>query len=729
MIAACVISAFGLTRIGFEGNPRKLFRTEDDEFRFLDEVFRQFGNDDDSCYIVASADDLFSPGSIDDLRRLAVELRRVEGIESVESFTKRSLVAFDAALRPLGLTKTLTQRQLDRARQRALGHPVISGHLLTADGNRTLIKARLVQGRKSIEQMEPITDRLWAVADDFTRHSSLTVQMTGIPAIRVEAFNSVRWKSIQYTVLGALAGLAMAVLLMRRLATVFVVCVAAGCGAFWTVGAMGLIGENITVLTTVLPMLVLVIGLTDSVHLAFDIRHARGQGVSPVQATRRALQHLTFACFLTSLTTIVGFGSLGVSGIDLIRRFGLTCAFGCGITFLAVVTALPLLSSSWIGNGILPPRRPGLSEKWISVALSAVVNFALRHRWLVTVTGLILTALLGIVAAQLQPENEMSESLPQDARSNVALRTIDREFGGILPSFITVDWPEGIDLESDELKTVLSRVHVLCESNHMTNHPFSIMNLMQLRPNGSLARVPDAVVNALVRQDQHRAVVVTRTQDRGSAALTEAFADLRQNLDQLQQEFPGYRFHLTGSAVIASRTVQTMISDLASSLGLATAIILITMSIACRSLRMGLICLLPNALPLLITAAVLVAFDGKLRFASVIVFSVCLGIAVDDTIHVVTRFRRELAAGGDVDEAIRNTVNSVGSALVVTTSILVVGLSIPMTSDILANRMFGLLSCIAIFSALLADLILLPAMLACFVKAPATSEEDAVSRN
>lgn len=729
IIALTAAAAVGVTKIGFEGDPRKIFRAEDDEFRFLGEVFEQFGNDDDSCYFIVSSGNLFSRQSITDLGRLTIELRKVEGIESVDSFLKRSLVAFDADLRPLVRTKLISAEQLSRAKRRAMEHPVISGQLLSADGNVTLVKARLIGGRPGIEQMEPIANRLWAVADRFTEDTSLSVQMTGIPAIRVEAFNSVKVQTTWYTILGAFAGLVMAVLLMRRVATVIIVCVASGFGAFWTVGVMGLIGENFTVLTTVLPMLVLIIGLTDSVHLAFDIRQSHGDGAPPAEATHGALRHLTLACFLTSLTTVIGFGSLCVSGIDLIKRFGFACALGCGITFLAVISVLPFLSSTWIGRGVLPPKRPGISEKWIRAVLNAGVELALRFRWQVTITGIVLTATLSLVAAQLIPENEMSESLPINARSNIALRNIDEQFGGILPSFITIDWPESIEAESDEFRQVLQRIHDICEANSVTNHPFSALNLMQLRPDGSLSRVPDEVVSAMLQKESRRAVVITRTEDLGSATLNVAFADLSERLNELQHQFPAYSFRLTGSAVIATRTVQIMISDLASSLGLATAIIFITMSVACRSVRMGLICLLPNALPLLITAAVLVAIDGKLRFSSVIVFSVCLGIAVDDTIHVVTRFLRELRECGDVDRAIRNSVNAVGSALVVTTSILVVGLAIPITSDIMSNRMFGLLSCIAIFSALLADLVLLPAMLACFVPSPQCSSEDAVPQN
>lgn len=728
LVAAVLVSmaaAVGVTRIGFEGDPGKLFRTEDEQYRYLDEVFQQFGTDDDSFYIIATARDLFSPDSMADLRRLSIDINKISGIQSVHSITQRRLVAADAALRPLAQATKATLSQLSRARRRALEHPVFAGQFLSEDGNSALIKAELVQGLRSISQMEPVTESLWALTDRVSKETSLQVMMTGIPAIRVEGFNSVRAKSAIYTVLGAIAGLVMAVLLMRRVATVLLVCVASGAGAFWTVGTLGIIGEQITVLTSVLPMLVLIIGLTDSVHLAFDIRQARGAGVSRTEATRGALRHLTMACLLTSVTTVVGFGSLCVTRIELIQRFGFSCALGCAITFISVIVVLPLLSSSRLGDFVLPPRTVGNADRWIHNVLQHGVRLALRYRWMITVSALLLTVGLVIVAMRLIPENEMSESLARNARSNVALREVDASFGGILPSFITVDWPEETNINSSKFREVLQRVHELCETNEVTNHPFSVFNLMQLRKDGRFVRLPDDIVQSLIRPELRRAVVVTRTQDLGSSRLTAAFSELQQELQKLEDDSEGYQFRLTGSAVYATETVQVMISDLASSLGLATAIIFLTMSLACRSIRLGLICLLPNAIPLLITAAFLVCLDGKLRFSSVIVFSVCLGIAVDDTIHVVMRYLREIRECGNVEQAIQRSVSAVGSALVVTTAILIVGLAIPMTSDVPANRMFGALSCVAVFSALVADLVVLPAMLACFARRPeiATTED------
>jgi predicted RND superfamily exporter protein len=240
--------------------------------------------------------------------------------------------------------------------------------------------------------------------------------------------------------------------------------------------------------------------------------------------------------------------------------------------------------------------------------------------------------------------------------------------------------------------------------------------LAETVPGANFALLPDAAVKKLARPDSRRAIVVCRSPERGASYHSRAFGELAEKLKTLEAGHPGFRFRLTGSAVVISRNLGQMISDLASSLGLASIVIFVTLTLAFRSLRIGLICLIPNALPLLLTASVLVWAGEPLRFSGVIVFCVCLGVAVDDTIHVVNRFRRELQIVGDVDEALRRSVQAVGSALVITTLVLLVGFSITLTSAIPSNRMFGALSCCAIGSALLGDLVVLPAMLSCFAK-------------
>jgi hypothetical protein len=194
------------------------------------------------------------------------------------------------------------------------------------------------------------------------------------------------------------------------------------------------------------------------------------------------------------------------------------------------------------------------------------------------------------------------------------------------------------------------------------------------------------------------------------------FQRVEHKLAELQAEHPGWRLQLTGTVVVASRNIAQMIRDLADSLLMAAVVIFGLLSVAFRSLKLGMLSVLPNVFPLAVTATALVVLGHPLQLTSVIVFSICLGIAVDDTIHFISRFQRELRIDGDVGAATARAMVAVGSALLTTTLVLFTGFAAVLTSEMPSSRLFAWMACLAIAAALLGDLVILPALVVCFVR-------------
>jgi predicted RND superfamily exporter protein len=213
------------------------------------------------------------------------------------------------------------------------------------------------------------------------------------------------------------------------------------------------------------------------------------------------------------------------------------------------------------------------------------------------------------------------------------------------------------------------------------------------------------------RPNINQAQVVARVQDLG-------MAHYRPILDRIEREFakltlahPGVRIELTGEAIIESQAVQQVVKELFYSLALAAVIIFVVITIAVRSIRFGLLSVIPNIFPLVATGAMHACIDTSLDIASACSFAICLGIAVDDTIHFLMRFRHEREQGYDVESSIRRTFVTVGSALVMTTVVMVAGVGSVMTSELQTHFLFASMACATIGSALLGDLIILPALL------------------
>lgn len=723
VVAMTAITAWGISRVGFDDNVRAVFRTNDEDYRLMEAVFAQFGTDENDCFLIVETADLFTAKSLADLRSLVADLQKVDGVERVDSIVDPRLRRSDSIL-PLPLVpgSGASATELREARDAVLQHPLTSGQFIDDKGTSTLIRVRLMTDTETVSELGPRIADVRRVAREYSKNSSLAVSVTGVPAIRYDAFTLVRHESFRFTILCALAALAMAVVIFRRWQIVVAVCAAALTGAFWTVGVLGLVGEHIHPLTVVLPMLVMIVAFTDSVHLVVDVRHSRVRGLPPKESARDAMRHLTAACGLTSFTTAVGFASLGVTRTEIVQRFGLACSMGAVMTFVAVIAIVPLLCSTRLGEHMLPPKSTIRLDALSAKCGDWLIKRVLRYRWWITAAGIVLAIGMGYGALQLRPEHQIEESLPANAESIRALHLADRKFGGILPSFVVVDWPKDVTTASPEFRAALEDVHAVSRNSPITNHPFSVLNFLRAYPISDPSRLPKEATRSLLRPDLRRAVVVCRSKERGAAYQSRMFPQLAADLRALEDKHPGFKFRLTGSTVVVSRNLGQMIVDLASSLGLASLVIFITLTLVFRSVRIGLVCLIPNALPLLFTAALLAWTGEPLRFAGVIVFCVCLGIAVDDTIHVVTRFQRELRYGHDVEESLRRSMKAVGAALLITTCVLVVGFAITLTSEVPSNRLFGALSCIAIASALIGDLVVLPAMLACFVKRPSSRQ-------
>lgn len=742
-----VAAAVGNARLGFDDVPRSVFRTEDDDFVELEKVFEDFGSDDNDCVIViepaAGADgtatgDLFTPERIAALRATVDRLKELEGVSEVRSLSDVVVVdpAATGARSLLPSAGETSPAAFAKARQAALEHPLIVGQVLSPDARTALAIARLAGNSLSIREIEPLIVRIREVLDAANEQGVLRVRLTGIPPIRTEIFSTVQRESKRFIVIGAVLGFGMATVLFRRFWAVVIVASAPILGAFWTMGTLGLMGEKLNVINTILPTLVIVIGFTDSVHLMHDIRRSNVSGLSPLDAAKQAICHLGLPCFLTSFTTCIGFGSLAVAGVEVIRRFGITCALGTVLSFLSVITLVPLLSSTALGRRVHMRRLPEPHD-WHSRFFDRLVDLIERYPRFVSLAGTGVTLVLGWIALGLVPDNRLTETIPPDNESFQALAHCDEAFGGMLMAYALVEWPETQSLKSPEVIEVITEVQRLCDEEQGTSHPLSVINLLRALPGQGealsqrvpfLALAPADVVQRLVRTDLRQALVTVHLRDVGTAAHRPVFDRLQQRFAELEAHYPGTRVRLTGSVVVAGRNINQMITDLANSLGLAAVVIFVSMTIAFRSLRFGLISIVPNVFPLVVTAAVLVLLGRPLQVTSVIVFSICLGIAVDDTIHVLARFRREMEVDGDVPAAVRRTFHAVGEALVMTTVVLVTGFSSVLISEMPSSRLFAWMSCTAIAAALIGDLIILPAMICWFVpsqkKVRATSAHD-----
>ena len=300
----------------------------------------------------------------------------------------------------------------------------------------------------------------------------------------------------------------------------------------------------------------------------------------------------------------------------------------------------------------------------------------------------------------------------------MALAHIDKAMGGMETAEVSVRWHPRLSAESPEIGEVVAAVDDVLRQEPLIGNPLSIRNLIDALPGEGetstrmslLELLPPPLKRAYFRPESRYAKVGFRIQDIGIASYGPVFERIEQQLASIQQAHPNFRLTLTGNAVARWKNLYQIVVDLAFSLGTASLIIFGVLAIVYRSWRLGLISVVPNIFPLAATGFLLWVTGQSLEIVSVCAFTVCLGIAVDDTIHFLTRFQELDDATVSRKEVIRRAFISVGTALIMTTVVLVIGFSTALLSDSRDHRIFAMMGVLTISTALFGDLIFLPAL-------------------
>lgn len=711
LLVTAVLAA-GLPRIGFDMNPNETFQASNQASENLSRLHAVFGPDDNDVVVIVEGEGLLEWESLQALRRFRDAIESIPGVEWVGSIFDLNKPGAAMPLIPVYATDRF---DAERLRQQLQRHPVAANQLISADGTLLNVLVRMRGGSLSVAEVSRVMQPLMQAARQYETDTGAKVHLAGHPAIRVDVLETLRWAMVTGC-LGAVGiGFVIALLVFRHLPSVILAVLAPAIGVAWVMGLLAWQGVAVSGLITALPNLAFIIGLTDAVHLLLEAQRELHRGESQRQAVFDALVKVGPACLLTTLTTVLGFGSLTLSRTESVQAFGLWAALGTALALLAVLlilpTALLVIPRSWATSQRTERNRLG---RWVR----QIVQPALVYPRLTACLAITLCLALLYPALRQRPDIMWTETMPRHSDSVLAMERADAEFGGAMLAYMIVRWPESVQFPDREILQVAAEIHGLFQSQFGFTGPFSIRNLMAATPGRSLDERYRAIEkrivvdNGMLISESDRSLLVSaRIPNDGSSALADRLDALAPRLQALRQQHPEYEFTLTGTAVAAAENMAAIITDLARSLGFAAVLILVVLAIAFRSPRIGLLTVVPNLFPLLVTAAGLSLLGMPLQITSVMTFSLCLGLAVDDTIHVIVRYRMNLQSHSDCSAAIDETVTQVGPALIVTTAILLGGFAAMMVSPMPAIQLFAALSAVTLLFALIGDLVFFPALL------------------
>lgn len=504
----------------------------------------------------------------------------------------------------------------------------------------------------------------------------------------------------------------------------------------WIVGYMALINEPLNILLTILPSIMFVVSMSDVVHLVSKYIELLRQGHQKFEAIIISFKEIGIATFLTSLTTAIGFFSLYFVNVIPIQTFGLYTGIGVLMAFVLTFASLPFLFYF-----TKPPKIAKDDEKnfWLPMMRKGFL-FTMINKKLLAVITIVLIGIFSYGMTKIVSNNYLMDDIKPKVQMKKDFNFFDATFGGIRPFELSVALKDSSESfwNKENLKQ-LSTIEEYLQKEYGANIRLSLAQTMSILHRGSNAGNPEFFTVPTKKNDIRkfkRAIKIanegqlarlildsteqiTRIQgtipDWGNIKTTAANKEFQDFIDEHNLENV-FDIRLTGSAHLLDKNMSYMSTSLVKGLLFASLIVAAIMGLLFQSLRMVIISIIPNLIPLVFIAGIMGFFGIDLKITTAIVFTISFGIAVDDTIHFLTKYKLELNKGKSNLYALKRTYLDTGKAIVLTSAILCSGFLLLLFSDFLGTFYLGLMISITLLFAVLGDLFFLPVLLIYFYK-------------
>ena len=725
---ALVTVIFGsfLKDLRLEFSIEQLFTQDDPRVeRFLQ--FRdEFSGVDNILFLIYESNNPFSKENLDKNRQLIELLETIDGVESVTSLTNLELFTEggDYLLQPVYERIPYDTDSLLMAKKTIMQSELVRNYIISADGKMASIMIEIdrdyndYDGRKrilsEIDQFQMVVDWKWHQA--------------GLPVIRTRYVQYMIQDNIRFLFPVALVISILLALLFRSFAGVLLPLIVIGLTIIWTVGLMAKMGIDINIISYMIPTLLMIISVSDSVHFMVKYFQALHEFGHRREALFQTIKKIGTALMLTSVTTAVGFGALSFVNIKIVSEFGIFTAIGVFFAFIISILFLPsmFMLMKQTADDKLIIYNVGVRVKVVQ-KISTLVRAYPKH---IIILWCFIACIGTWGAVKINPHSKLLEDLRPGNKLLDDMKVAENRMGAILPVEIILeimnDGPYE-DIQDVEVMQFLDRVgafmSAIPEIGKVMSVTQYIKEIHQAMNDGDPAfyHVPnsrnlisqymllyESEFETFFNLDYTKLRIAAQIKDIDSRRSAEIEEEINNFI--MANAPSGVKAEVTGTAFIALRTNNYLVRNLAGSFFIAFIVVTLLMAILFRSVKMALISVVPNIIPMMMMAAVMGFFQVSLRPSTAMTFAIAFGIAVDDTLHYLTRYRMELS-DRHYQKANDATMMSTGVAMMSTTAILVSGFMVLTLSEFTFSIQFGILSSITILSALIGDLTFLPALL------------------
>lgn len=673
---------------------------------------------------------------------LVVSINDLKKLEKNESLEKFELVPF------VDQSKTGNQAYLNTIKKNLFTNmPFYEGLLFNEKGS---IRSAIYLDRKIVntpQRKDYIFNEFIPKILAFEKETGIDLKVSGMPYIRTLNANSITGEISLFIGASLLITSLIFFFFFRSFRATLISILIVVVGVMWTFGLLGLFHFEITVLTALVPTLVIVIGIPNCIFLTNKYQQEYSAHGNKAKALQRVITKVGTATLMTNLTTAAGFATFIITSSDILKEFGIVSSLSIVALFFLCLIVIPIYYSFQP----VPKAKhlEHLNRNYTKTFITWIEKTVKYNRRYVYVVAIFLFLISTIGAFKIKTSGNLIEDMPKNTGFYKDILFFENEFNGVMPLEIMVDTQrkKGVMKLStlrkmDDLQTTIEEIPELSK-------PISILNLVkyskQAYYNGnpeyydlptsqeqsfilgyaknSTKDTKNNIMKSYVDSTGQVARITTFMKDIGTGNMAKIEDKLGAKIDSI---FPKdrYKVVMTGKALIFEKGTQYLLDNLVSSLLFAVLLISLLMVFMFRSFKMVVVSLIPNLLPLMITAGLMGYFGIPLKPSTILVFSIAFGLSVDDTIHFLAQYRQELSNNSwKIKKSVFATIKESGISMFYTSVVLFAGFSVFMLSDFGGTIALGGLIAITLAFGMLSNLMLLPCLVLTLNKSLANQQE------
>jgi predicted RND superfamily exporter protein len=723
-----IASGYYITKLKFSFDFEQFFPQGDPDLEVFQNFIQEFETDDNFLLVAVRREEgVFEQRFLEQFHELTLKSRELPHVLESQSLTK-----FSYPLRtPFAITSIPAihidqPERYEQDRARILQDERFVYNLINEDGTALVIFLKIIDGIQLGQARE-----LMAALDeligqyDFEAHHYL-----GRPYFQKEL---VAMQQREITVSAIVAGILVTLIMFfifRRPWGIAVALFSIGLGMLLFMGFLGATGRELNAMAALYPVLMIIVGTSDVIHIVSKYVDELRKGRKTEKAIVITIKEIGLATLMTSVTTAIGFATLLSSKVGPIQDFGINAAAGVLIAYLTVIFFTTAVLSWFRADQII---KLGRGQAFWEKSMSWTYQFTRRHPARIALGSalVLLLTLWGI--SRITTNYSIINNMPIGKQITEDFRFFERELTGFRPLEFAVYAQNGYKASDFEVVSEIAKVEDYLHQSPAVQAVGSITtvykSINQMMRNNNpdayrltedkaeferyrrlAAQVPNANLNVLLSKDETKARITSRIKDVGADTIKQ-FGNRLDAWVLANTDTSVVKFQRTGTGLIIDKNAEYVRRNLLEGLGMAILLVSILMALLFRNLKMLFISLVPNVFPLLLAGALLGFLGIELEAGVSIVFAVIFGIAVDDSIHFLAKYKLVRSRGNTVEDSLRTTFLETGKAITLTTVILFFGFLVMLFSIHPPSVTIGLLISLTLFSALFSDLLLMPVLI------------------